>query len=370
MTGQMEDRLKIQSVLRLAAAATVLAASGASAADFFEGKTLTVVINYPPGGSSDIEGRLVARHLGPQIPGKPTVVVQNMGGAGGLIGANWLGEVAKPDGLTLGYFTATPVKAALGDPALRVDPKKFAFVASAPGMQVTFIRSDTPPGIKQPADIMKAKDFWIGGFTPDSLKDVLERLQLDLLGVPYKYVSAYTGSAEARLALQRNEIQFFSEGVATYRASIEPELVKTGQVTTLWYDPLDDGQTMRKPPDAEGIEALPFDQFLKQQKGAIPSGQLWDAYRLINQLGTTFLRIMVMPPNTPKEAVTAIRAGLVNLARDQTFRDDAMKTLQTVSQFDTQDNTEKLFQAAISPDPKLRDFIRAYIEEGIKLAKK
>ena len=258
-------------------AAVVIATSGfvAHAADYYEGKTLTVVINYPPGGSSDIEGRLVARHLGQHISGKPNVIVQNMGGAGGLIGANWLGEVAKPDGMTLGYFTATPVKAALGDPALRVDPTKFTFVAGAPGMQVTFIRSDTPPGIKTPADIMKAKDFWIGGFTPDSLKDLLERLQLDLLGVKYKYVSAYTGSAEARLAMQRNEIQLFSEGVATYRSSIESDLVKTGQVSPLWYDPRDDGKAMHTQPDAEGIPVLPFDQFLKQQKGEIPQGQMW-----------------------------------------------------------------------------------------------
>jgi tripartite-type tricarboxylate transporter receptor subunit TctC len=358
--------------LRFAAALTFCAAAVAPAiaAEFYEGKTLTVLINYPPGGSSDVEGRLVARHLGAHIAGKPNVIVQNMGGAGGLIGANWLGEIAKPDGMTLGYFTATPVKAALGDPALRADLTKFAFVASAPGMQVTFIRSDTPPGIKRPEDIMKAKDFWIGGFTPDSLKDVLERLQVDLLGIKYKYVSAYPGSAEARLALLRNEIQFFSEGIATYRASIEPDLVKSGVVTPLWYDPFDDGVAMHKPADAEGIDALPFDQFLKQQKGAIPEGQLWDAYRLINQLGTTFLRIIVMPPNAPKEAVAAVRAGLVDLAKDAAFRDEAMKTLQTVPRFETEENTEKLFAAAIKPDPKLREFIRTYIDEGVKLAKR
>jgi hypothetical protein len=237
-------------------------------------------------------------------------------------------------------------------------------------MQVTFIRSDTPPGIKRPEDIMKARDFWIGGFTPDSLKDLLERLQLDLLGVKYKYVSAYKGSAEARLAMQRNEIQFFSEGVATYRSAIEPELVKTGQVTTLWYDPQDDGVTMSKPADAEGLDALPFDQFLKQQKGAIPQGQLWDAYRLINQLGTTFLRIIVLPPNAPREAVADLRKGLDALAGDSAFRQEAMKTLQTVPRFETTANTEKLFAAAMKPDPRLRAFIKTYIAEGVELARK
>ena len=353
------------SVLLLTASVT-----SASATEFYNGKTITFLINYPPGGSSDVEGRLIVRHLRSQIPGKPNIIVQNMGGAGGIIGANWLGEIAKPDGLTLGYLTGMPARAALGDPALRVDATKFAFVASAPGMEIMFIRSDTPPGIKKPADIMKAENFWVGGFTPDSMKDLLSRMQLDLLGIKYRYLTAYTGSAEGRLALQRNEIQFYSEGMSTYRTSIEPNLVKTGEVTPLWYDPLDDGVTMREQPDAEGIDALPFDQFLKQQKGSIPQGQHWDAYRLINQLSTKFLRVFVMPPNTPNELVAAIRVGLANLSKDAKFQEEAMKTISLVPQFDTQDDTEKLFHSSINPDRNLRRFIREYIAEGVKLGRR
>ena len=80
-----------------------------SAADaqepFYKGKRLTVMINFAAGGPTDIEGRLFARHIARHIAGRPNIIVQNMDGAGGLIGTNWLGEVAPKDGTALGYLT-------------------------------------------------------------------------------------------------------------------------------------------------------------------------------------------------------------------------------------------------------------------------
>jgi len=72
----------------------------------YKGKTLNIVVNYAVGGPTDIEARLVGRHLAKHIPGQPVIVVNNMAGAGGIVGHNYLGEVAKADGLTMGYFTS------------------------------------------------------------------------------------------------------------------------------------------------------------------------------------------------------------------------------------------------------------------------
>ena len=74
---------------------------------YYGGKALTFVINFAAGGPTDIEGRVFAKHLGRHIPGQPAIVVQNMGGGGGITGVNYIGEVAKPDGLTAGYFTGS-----------------------------------------------------------------------------------------------------------------------------------------------------------------------------------------------------------------------------------------------------------------------
>jgi hypothetical protein len=354
-----------RNLMGAALAAALLCQAGvAMAADFYAGKTLSMLVNFTPGGPTDVEARLLARHIAKHLPGNPQVVVRNMGGAGGVIGANWLGEVAPPDGLTVGYFTGVASKSAIGEASLRVDVSKYAFVAGGPGISVTYIRSDVAPGIRKPADIMKATDFWAGGLLPESDKDIRLRMQLDMLGLKYHYISNYPGSAEARLALERKEIQIFPESMPTYRATIEPNLVKTGEVTTLWYDPLDDGEKFVTSPDAQGIPAKNFTDFLKEVGREPPKGDFWDAFRLINSVGTVFLRIIVMPPGTPKEASDAMRAAFAAVNNDAEYREDAMRTVKFVPSYLTDDKTEALFLAKLRPDPRLRDFIRNYVEEG------
>ena len=79
---------------------------------FYKGKRLTLLINYAAGGPSDIEGRLLVRHIGKYLDGNPTIIVQNMDGAGGMIGNNYLGEIAPKDGTMVGYFTGSAWNAA------------------------------------------------------------------------------------------------------------------------------------------------------------------------------------------------------------------------------------------------------------------
>src|SRR6187401_826385 len=81
----------------------VIVPDGAQA-QFYKGKTITMIVNYPAGGPTDLEGRIVGLHLPNHIPGNPTIVVKNVGGAGGIIGSNQLGE-ASPNGETIGFFT-------------------------------------------------------------------------------------------------------------------------------------------------------------------------------------------------------------------------------------------------------------------------
>ncbi len=346
------------------AAALLSASAPLEAADFYQGKTLGILVNFTAGGPTDIEARLVSRHLGRHIPGAPAIVVRNMAGAGGAIASNWLGEIAPPDGLTLGYFSGAASKAAIGDTAMRVDPTKMAFVAGGPGVSVAYIRADVPPGMKVPADIMKAANFWAGGLSPDGDKDIRERMQLDLLGLKYKYITGYPGSAEARLALQRNELQMYPESMPTYRAAIEEGLVKAGEAIPLWHDPLDDGEKFTASPDADGIPAKTFTDFLIDQKGALPNSELFEAFRLINSVGTVFLRTILMPPGTPKEALVAVKAGLAGMVKDPAYREDALKTMKFTPNFVVDDKTERLFRDKLRPDPKARAFIHAYIEQG------
>src|SRR5262249_22426260 len=127
---------------------------------FFQGKTVNFVINFAGGGPTDIEGRIFAKHLGKHISGPTTITVQNMGGGGGgLTAVNYLGEVAKPDGLTAGYFTGSLFQHQIKDPALHVDIAKFGFITGVHGVTISYMRSDAAPGIKKPADFEKRRNF-------------------------------------------------------------------------------------------------------------------------------------------------------------------------------------------------------------------
>ena len=95
---------RLQAVLLALAAACALDSSAAAQEPFYKGKRLTVMVNFAPGGSTDIEGRLFARHIAKHIDGQPAVVVQNMDGAGGLNGTAYVGEVAPKDGTMLGFL--------------------------------------------------------------------------------------------------------------------------------------------------------------------------------------------------------------------------------------------------------------------------
>ena len=341
--------------------ACITGAANAQTSDFYRGKTISFVVNYSSGGPTDTEARLLARHLPKHIPGTPVMVVRNMGGAGGLIGVNWLGQVASDDGLTVGYMTGMVGAQAHGTSALKVDVRKFHFIASTEGNTVSYVRTDV--GVRKPEDILTKKNFWIGGLTPDNDKDLRMRVELDLLGIPYRYISGYPGAAEARLALERGEIQFTSESMPTYRASIEPSLVKTGVVAPVWYDTQADASD-RAHPDAEGIDAMPYDYFYRKVKGEPAKNDMWRMHQLLQEIGTTFQRTIVFPQGAPKEAIDIWRDAILKTSQDPDYRADAMKTMQYVPRFLTGARTEQIFRETMQVDDGLKAFIHDYIEKG------
>ncbi|MGZ3281503.1 MAG: hypothetical protein ACXU9A_02495 [Xanthobacteraceae bacterium] len=178
--------LRVPAVL-FGLCAVLLSGSQAAADEpFYKGKRLSLIINFAAGGPTDIEGRLLAKHLVKHIDGQPGILVQNMDGAGGMIGAGYLGEVAPKDGTTLGYFTGSAWRYANNPERFRVDFRTYEFVAYQPGTSIAYMRTDVPPGIKDATDIVKAKGVVAGGLGAENSKDLLLRLALDMLGVPYK----------------------------------------------------------------------------------------------------------------------------------------------------------------------------------------
>jgi tripartite-type tricarboxylate transporter receptor subunit TctC len=332
---------------------------------FYQGKNVNFIINFAAGGPTDIEGRIVARHLAKHIPGQPTFIPQNMAGAGGVTGMNFLGEVAKPDGLTMGYFTGPYNHQMMRTPSLRIDLGKLPFLASVGSVTVCYIRSDVPPGIKKPTDIAKAERFRAGGLSFDSNKDLRFRLAFDILGLKYDYVTGYNSSNDARLAVQRNEIQYHDENIPGYRGVVEPQLVKTGIVTPLYYhDVVKPDGTMGKSPDYPELNS--FTEVYSQIHGKAPSGIKYEALKAANMASQNLSRVALLPPGSPPEAVAALRQAFTALSRDEEFISEAKKVMRFHPRFEVGEDGERLKQKVLTASPELIDFIRQFIEQARK----
>src|SRR5262252_2434701 len=333
---------------------------------FYKGKRLNLIINFAAGGPADIEGRLVAKHLAKHIDGAPGIIVQNKDGAGGLIGTNYLGELGPRDGTMAGYLTAAAWTYVIEPQSYRVPFDQYEFVAYQPVNVVYYMRADTPPGMKSAADIMQAKGLVTGGLAADSSKDILIRLTLDMLGVPYKYVTGFRSSAPARLALQRGEISFFSESSPSYFGVVEPSLVKTGQVIPVWYDPIYDGRTFAPFKQMDDQQVASFPDFYRKLKGPLPSGRLWDVYRTNLAIDSAMLRTVVFPPGVPSAAIAALRQAFARLNGDKEFAEETLKSIQFVPQFITSADLNAQVRRTLVVDPAIRTFVADYIKNPPK----
>lgn len=346
------------------AAIALVAAAPQAEAQFYQGKRLTILVNYAAGGPTDIEARALARHIGKHLEGQPVVIVQNMDGAAGLTGRNYLGEIAPRDGTMVGYFTGTAFQYANDNRQHRVDYRTYDFVAYQPGTSVYFMRTDIRPGMKTATDLVKAENLVSGGLGADNAKDILLRLTLDMLGVKYNYVTGYKGSQGARLALQTGEINYYSESPPSYRGVIEPSLVAKGEVIPTYYDPNYDGEKYTETRQMRGLDIRTFPEFYKAVKGKEPEGELWEVYKRVIALNGAMQRMIVLPPNAPPEAVAALRGAVRKLNDDREYEEDAMKTFGFAPEWAASDDVAERVRRALVLPQSVKDFMQAYIKNA------
>ena len=189
-------------------ASCALASSGALAQqDFFQGKTITIIAGSAAGGGIDVYARLIGRHLSKHVPGRPSVVVQNMPGAGSLTAGRHLHTIAPKDGTQMGVVLST----ALFDPLMEkqdltaYDPRNFNYLGNAHAdTSVCVVRRDAPV---QDYAQLATTELVVGGTGAGSALVDYPAMERDLLGSRIKLISGYKGSAEVSLAVQRNEVQ-------------------------------------------------------------------------------------------------------------------------------------------------------------------
>jgi hypothetical protein len=207
---------------------------------------------------------------------------------------------------------------------------------------------------------VKAKGLIAGGLSVETSKDLRLRMGLDMLGVgPYKYVTGYRSSPAARIALQRGEIDMFSESPPSYRAVVEPQLVKTGMAIPVWWDEVSDPPPPQK--QMEGLAIPSFPQLHKTIKGTLPSGQLWQAYRTLFEVNSTLQRVIALPPTAPRAAYDALSKAIERLNHDKDFAAEALRVIEFAPDYTTGPDMNNTIRGMLHATPEMRAFINDYM---------
>jgi tripartite-type tricarboxylate transporter receptor subunit TctC len=193
-----------RSLLALAALFAFLGAGGAdSVSDFYKNRSVSLVIGYSVGGGYDAYARLLARYIGKHIPGEPSIIPQQMTGAGSLRAANYIFSVAPKDGSVLGTFSRSMGIAPLLGQA-DFDSRKFTWLGSVTDDDTTCVTWNTSP-IKAWNDFL-SKPFKLGGLGADSDPDIWALLYKNVFGAKAQLVTGYPGTNDVVLAMERGEV--------------------------------------------------------------------------------------------------------------------------------------------------------------------
>jgi tripartite-type tricarboxylate transporter receptor subunit TctC len=211
----------------------LIAVSGnamADVGDFYKGKTVNIIVGFPTGGGYDAYARAIARTFGTHLPGNPTVVVQNMAGAGSLRAARNLQDVAPRDGLTFGTFDNGLLLAAIMAPSDGFDASKLSWLGAVSKDLQMIITRDTSHA-KTVDDLRKGETVF-GATGRDDIRYTSTNVLKKVLGANIKIVTGYPGTTDIRLAMERSEIDGISESWSSLKAT-KPEWIEQKKINIL-----------------------------------------------------------------------------------------------------------------------------------------
>jgi tripartite-type tricarboxylate transporter receptor subunit TctC len=287
----------------------------AQAEPFYKGKTIRIIVGLSSGGGYDRAARLVARHWPKYIPGNPSMIVQNMPGAGSVTAANYVYNVAKPDGLTvLAPHNNVYLSQLSGQKEVQFDLPKFHWIGSLENDDMMmFARADAP--FKSIHDIIKAKELPKCGSTGVGSSDyVMSKILEETVGAKINHVTGYPGSSEIAIAMERGEVQCMGLTIATFYGR-EPFLTweKNKFIRFL-------AQSGRKR-SARVEDAPTVYELMEQYKTPATKRRVAEAMLQ----GGEWARSLMITPGTPADRVTTLRAAYDQVVKDPELLAEAKK---------------------------------------------
>jgi tripartite-type tricarboxylate transporter receptor subunit TctC len=322
-------------IVLLGAAIMPGTAKADSVSDFYTGKTLSLLIGFPPGGGYDTYVRVLARHYGKFIPGHPSIVPSNMQGAGSLLAANYLYAKAPNDGLTLAMFAASAaMEPFMGNKSALFDAAKFSWIGSM-SQDVAFCGVWQTPGAAKTFDEMMTRETIFGGGATAAITYQHPMVLKNVLGANIRVIPGYPGTREVNLALHRGEVNgTCGLYVSTIKASFADE-VSSGQLKPVIQ------MGNKRSQDYGNVQSV-----FAYAKNDMDRAVL-DVHFKQLLLG----RALAAPPGIPADRLKALRDALAATMKDKDFLAEAERVGLDIDPA-TADEVEQLLVrfAAYPPD--------------------
>src|SRR5574341_1017063 len=286
-------------VVALAGANAAVAASTAD--DVYRGKVIRIIVGFSAGGGFDTYARTLSRYMGKYIPGNPTIIVENMTGAGSLIAANHIYKVAKPDGLTIGAFNGNQILGQLvGAQGIAFDARKMGWMG-APGYNHDLCILSQKTGIANAEQWLASKTvFKLAGSAPGSTTDDVAKVLKEAIGLPLRLIAGYKGTADMRVAVESGEV----DGICGF---------SWVSVRATWRRAVESGQAvivLQSAPKAHAdLPKVPL---------SISFGKTAEARQLVEagvHQPSSMTYAYSLPPNTPKERVQLLRNAFMQAVK-------------------------------------------------------
>lgn len=294
------------AVIATTATTASLPSQAQSAADFYKGKTINLLIGVGVGGEYDLHARLSGRHMGKHIPGNPTVVPQNMTGAGGLKMANYLYTVAPKDGTSIGMMANNfPMMQAVDAAGVQFDATKMQWIGSiAPTVETMVVWHTTGVTTVQQAE---GKEIVAGASGRGAITFTFPTAMNEFLGTKFKIVTGYEGGNAINLAMERGEVQARNNTWSSWKVT-KADWLRDKKITVIAY-------AGPKPKDLPGVPSL--SELAKSE----------DDRKILDLItsGTEFGRPLATTDGVPADRVKALRDAFMATMADKEFLAEAEK---------------------------------------------
>jgi tripartite-type tricarboxylate transporter receptor subunit TctC len=308
--------------------------------EFYKGKSLDFVIGYPPGGSNDTFGRLVARHLGKYIPGKPSIIPKNTPGAGSFLAVNQIFNVAPKDGTVIGIGAPTlALDEKLGTQGVRFKTAEMSWIGRVDSLiNIVFMWKTSP--VKTFADATKIEST-LSGTGAGSTVSIYPTVMNNMFGTRFKLVMGYKGSNEAMLAVERGEVEGHSTSWTALKVA-HPDWIRDHNVSVLVQFALN------RHPELPDIPTA-VDLARNDEERAIMRAIMNAA-----EVGTAFFTT----PGVPADRLVALRRAFDAAMKDPDLLSEAQKMRVAVSPM-TGEDLQKLVAEVSNLSPELLEKVRA-----------